>query len=281
MYTMRRKVSLTTCAFVLSALAIHPGLGAQVVDKDSTPRDPHAVQPERPTVATHAGTVAPGWVELEEGGEWDKAPDGTRTFFAPTNLKIGLGSRAQLNLLVNLFYDRAILGGPFAAGDITVGVKYRIVDDDRILGDFAILPAVKLPTSSPDGAGTGTTDFSLLLISSRQIGPVAMDLNVGQTRRSGDGTSAPRTSGIWTASFGFPVSGSFGATVEIFGFPRTTGLLGTKGIAALLIGPTLLVRKWLALDAGIIMPITGPQPRGIYTGFVWNFGCIAPRRFCA
>jgi hypothetical protein len=113
---MRRKVSLTACAFVLSALAIHSRIDAQVVDKDSTPRDPHAVQPERPTVATHAGTVARGWVELEEGGEWDKAADGTRTFFAPTNLKIGLASRAQLNLLVNLFLRPRDPGRTFRGG---------------------------------------------------------------------------------------------------------------------------------------------------------------------
>jgi hypothetical protein len=281
MYTMRRNVSLAACVFALSALASRLDLGAQVVEKDSTTRDPHAVQPERPTVATHAGTVARGWIELEEGGEWDKAPDRTRTFFAPTNLKLGLGSRVQLNLLFSLIYDRAFRGGSFAAGDITIGVKYRIVDDDRILGDFAILPALKLPTATLNGAGTGTTDFSLLLISSHQFGPVSMDLNAGQTRRSGDGVSAPKTARIWTASFGFPVRGPLGAAVEIFGFPRTTGPAGTKGIAALLIGPTLLVRKWFAIDAGIIAPITGPQPRAIYTGFVWNFSCIAPRRFCA
>jgi hypothetical protein len=280
MYTMRRNVSLAACVFALSAFAIHLELGAQVVEKDSTARDPHAVQPERPTVATHAGTVARGWLELEEGGEWDKAPDGTRTFFAPTNVKLGLGSRVQLNLLFSLIYDRA-LGGSFAAGDITIGVKYRIVDDNRILGDFAILPALKLPTATLNGAGTGTTDFSLLLISSHQFGPLAMDLNVGQTRRSGDGVSAPRTARIWTASFGFPVSGPVGAAVEIFGFPPTTGPAGTKGIAAFLIGPTLLVRKWFAMDAGIIAPITGPQPRAIYTGFVWNLRCFALKRFCA
>ena len=281
MYTMRQTLSPTACVFVLAALAIRLDLGAQVVEKDSTARDPHAVQPERPTVATHAGTVARGWIELEEGGEWDKAPDGARTFFAPTNLKVGLGSRVQLNLLFNLIYDRAFPGGAFEAGDITIGVKYRIVDDDRILGDFAILPAIKLPSATLNGAGTGTTDFSLLLISSHQFGPVAMDLNAGQTRRSGDGTSAPRTARIWTASFGFPVRGPLGATVEIFGFPRTTGAAGTKAIAAFLIGPTFLVRKWFAMDAGIIAPITGRQARAMYTGFVWNFGCIAPRRFCA
>src|SRR5260370_36815211 len=41
-------------------------------------QDRHAVQPERPTVATHAGTVAPGWVELETGVELDRL-DGAHT----------------------------------------------------------------------------------------------------------------------------------------------------------------------------------------------------------
>lgn len=281
-YTMNRAMYLVGCA--LSATLVTTGpLGAQskleAID-DSTARDPHTVQPERPTVATHAGTVAPGWVELEEGAEWDKAPDGTRAFVAPTNLKIGVGSRAQLNLLLNLIRNPAVRGGSFASGDLTIGLKYRLVDDNPVLGDFAVLPALKLPTASSAEAGTGTTDFSLLLISSRQLGPVAMDLNAGHTRRSGDGTEAPKTASVWTASFAFPVSGSLGATIEFFGYPRTTGPLGTKATAALLIGPTFLVRDWLALDAGIIAPITGPQPRAIYTGFVWSIGCIALGTTC-
>jgi len=246
---------------------------------DSTPRDPHAVQPERPTVATHAGTVARGWVELEEGAEWDKLDDGSRVFVAPTNLKIGLASRAQLNVLLNLFH-RSGPDGSFAAGDLTLGVKYRILNDNRILGDFAVLPALKLPTGS-GLAGTGTTDFSLLLISSRDIGPVAVDLNIGQIRRTGNGTEAPRTAGLWTASFGFPITGPVGGVLEFFGFQRTTGPAGAKGTAAMLVGPTFLVREWLSLDGGIIVPITGPQPHALYTGFVWNFGCFASKRVCA
>jgi hypothetical protein len=218
-------------------------------------------------------------VELEEGGEWDRASDGTRSFVAPSNIKIGLASRTQLNLLFNLFHSSLFGGSSVVMGDLTVGVKYRIVEDDRILGDFAVLPALKLPTGARS-AGTGTTDFSLLLISSRQVGPVAVDLNVGQTRRTGDGSGAPKIAGIWTASFGFPVTGPIGGTIEVFGYPRTTGLQGTDAIAALLVGPTLLAREWLAFDAGMIVPITGPQPRAVYTGFVWNFGCIAPRRAC-
>jgi hypothetical protein len=245
---------------------------------DSTARDPRVVQPERPTVATHAGTVARGYMELEQGGEWDREEDGTHAFIAPSNLKVGLAPRAQLNLLFNLIRDRSI-SGKTEMSDLTVGVKYRIVDDNRILGDFAFLPAVKLPTGS-SGVGTETTDFSLLLISSRQVGPVAIDLNVGQTRRTGDGTKAPKDASIWMASFGFPVTGPLGAVVEFFGYPSTRGPLGTESSTALLVGPTFLAHESLSLDAGVIVPLTGPQPRAFYTGFVWNLGCVAGRRIC-
>jgi hypothetical protein len=237
---------------------------------DSAERS-RAVQPERPTVATHAGTVAPGYIELEEGGEWDRWSGGEHIFTAPTNLKVGLASHAQLNVLVNIAHDNRPVGRRLNVGDLALAVKYRILDDHPVLGDFAILPAIKFPTASGD-VGTGTTDLSLLFISSHQLGPVAMDLNAGATRRSGDGTKVPTTATIWTASFGFPLHGAIGATAEIFGFPGTSGAAGSEGTAALLLGPTFLVRDWLALDAGFIAPLTGPQPHAIYAGFVWNFG---------
>ena len=279
---MKEHAFLIVFAFGLVALATSPTLGAQPVPqsiRDSTFRDPNAVQPERPTVATHAGTVTRGWAELEEGGEWDKAADGKRLFFAPTNLKIGLARRAQLNVLVSLITDESRRTS-LAVSDVTFGVKYRIVDDAPIVGDFAILPAIKLPSASTSFAGTGTYDFSLLLISSHEFGPVAMDLNVGQTWRGGDGTSTPKRASLWTASFGFPVNGPLGGVAELFGYPRTTGPAGAKGTTALLIGPTYLVWKWLAVDSGIIIPITGDQAHAIYAGFVWNMGCVATKRIC-
>jgi len=257
---------------VLALLTVLSGASVLNAQSDSA-ANPRAVQPERPTVATHAGTVAPGYMELEEGGEWDRWPGGERSFFAPTNLKIGFASHAQLNVLVNVIHDPRVAGKSVNVGDLTLGLKYRILDDHPILGDFAILPAVKFPTASGD-VGTGTTDLSLLFISSHRFGPVAMDLNAGATRRSGDGTKAPTTATIWTASFGFPIGGAIGATAEIFGFPGTSGPAGSEGTAALLFGPTLLARDWLALDAGFITPLTGPQPHAVYAGFVLNFGAL-------
>jgi hypothetical protein len=255
---------------VLALLTLICAASAARAQADSA-ENPRAVQPERPTVATHAGTAAPGYIELEQGGEWDRLSAGEHLFIAPTNLKIGLASHAQLNVLVNIAYDNRPVGRRLNIGDLALGVKYRILDDHPILGDFAILPAIKLPTASGD-IGTGTTDLILLLISSHRFGPVAMDLNAGATRRSGDGSTVPTTATIWTASFGFPLSGPVGATAEIFGYPKTSGPAGSEATAAILLGPTLLVRDWLALDAGFITPLTGPQPHAIYAGFVWNFG---------
>ena len=71
----------TCCALALFLLA--PTLAAQSPPpKDSAASDPRLVQPERPTIATHAGTVARGFVELEDGGEWDNVRTDGRSFFA-------------------------------------------------------------------------------------------------------------------------------------------------------------------------------------------------------
>lgn len=232
-------------------------------------KDPHAVQPERPTVATHAGTVAPGWLEIEAGVERDRfGPDLTASS-TPTVFKLGLASSVQLGVFGSIQHNPTTT----ALGDVGLDVKWRLVDDAPILGDFAILPAVKFPTGSADeGTGTGTTDASLLLISSHDLGPISMDLNVGYTRRSGDGSSAPKNAMLWTASFGGPISGNLGWTAECYGYPRTSGPAGQASIVALLGGPTFLVRKWLAVDAGVIVPLTGPQPHALYAGAVYNVG---------
>jgi hypothetical protein len=235
------------------------------------PPDPHAVQPERPTVATHAGTVAPGWVELEFGVEFDRYRDRTRGGGAPLVAKIGLASHAQLSIAGTVLQPDGLSNT--GVGDLTVGVKWRLLDDAPVLGRLAILPSLKMPTGSVvEATGTGTTDESLLLISSHDLGPVALDLNLGYTHRGGTGEQVPKSQTVWTVSFGGPAAGAFGWTAEVFGYPRTMGPSGSDPIVALLAGPTAQIRSWLAVDAGVIIPFTGPQPHALYFGGVWNIG---------
>jgi outer membrane putative beta-barrel porin/alpha-amylase len=234
-------------------------------------RDPHAVQPERPTVATHAGTVAPGWIEMEWGAEWDRYADRSRGVAVPVVVKIGLSPRTQLNVLQTPAKPSG--GDSVHPGDLTVGVKWRLTDDAPAIGRFAILPSIKFPTGSAEaGTGTGTTDVGLIVISSHDVGSMAIDLNAGYTRRGGDGLAAPRHATVWTASFGGPALGSVGWVAELYGFPRTAGPAGQDNLVAILAGPTFSVRPWLGLDVGIIAPLAGPQPRAVYVGGVWNIG---------
>ena len=229
--------------------------------------DPRAVQPERPSVATHAGTVAPGYAELETGVERDRVADGSHAFLVPTELKLGLAPRAQVSVFVP---SSSATGVAFGIGDLAAGVKWRIVDGDGPLQRFAVLPTIKLATGSD--RGTHTTDAGLLLIDSRTIGAASLDLNVGVTRRSSSGIIAPRTSTLWTGSLGIPVAGPVGWQLECFGYPGTHGPAGSAPIVAILTGPTLGAWRTLALDAGTIVPVEGPQARAIYAGLVTNLG---------
>jgi hypothetical protein len=156
---------------------------------------------------------------------------------------------------------------------VSAALKWRVLEHAPVLGDFALQPSLKLPSGSQaHGTGTGTTDVGLLLISSHDWGDYALDLNAGYTRRSGDGTIAPRNATLWAVSFGAQVYGKLGWVAELYGYPRTTGPVGLDGIVAFLTGPTLAVEKWIVLDAGAILPLSGSQPHAVYAGLTWNIG---------
>ena len=244
--------------------------------QDSTASDPRQVQPERPTVATHAHTVAPGYVEIESGVQGDRVTTGQRDYFTPTVVKVGLASNVQLNLGVPFVFVGP--GQSSGLGDVSVGVKWRVLDDHPVLGDFALLPAIKFPTgSSSDGTGTGTTDAGLTLIASYDIQGVSMDLNVAYARVGIRGATPASNTALWTASFGIPVAGRLSWAFEVFGFPTIDGS-GAPSTAGVLTGPTFLVSPALNLDMGLISPFHGDMPNSLYAGVVWNLGALLPAR---
>lgn len=230
--------------------------------------DPRATQPERPTVATHAYAVAPGYLEIESGIELDRNPDDSHSLGTPTVLKVGLAPKVQLGIQTTLVRPPGLGLG---VGDLAFALKLRLADHLPVLGAFAILPSVKLPLADAKH-GTRTTDGSLLLISSHTLGPVSLDVNVGYTRRSGNGSAAPKAATLWTVAAGFPLRGNLGFAAEVFGFPRTSGAAGADGTVALLGGPTCSLRNWLTVDAGVIVQLRGPQPDAFYAGLVANLG---------
>jgi len=255
---------LATVALFVAVIGIRPpGALAQT-------SDPHAVQPERPTVATHAGTVAPGWIEVESGVELDRFPDDSRGTTLSVVTKVGLQSHVQLSVFGLAVHPP---DGSLGVGDMALGVKWRVADQAPVLGRFAVLPSVKFPTGSASaGTGTDTTDAGVLLISSHDVGTVSLDVNVGYTHRSGGGSTVPSNSTLWAIALGGPAVGRLGWAAEVYGLPATSGPAGQDTIVAVLLGPTFQVRPWLVFDAGAIVPVTGPQPHAAYVGGVWNIG---------
>ena len=84
---MRRLLALLACLFLPEAVVAQ-----------TTESNPHDAQPERPSVATHAWTVAPRWIEIEAGTEFDRYDDHAHGETAPLVAKIGLTRRTQLEL---------------------------------------------------------------------------------------------------------------------------------------------------------------------------------------
>jgi hypothetical protein len=255
---------------ILAVLAVSvAGADAQTAG----PKDPRQAQPERPTVATHAYTVAPGIVELETGFQQQHPDPSSNLVSVPILFKIGLTDRLQLDVAPGWLRSTGGAGVEAGLTDLVIGVKWRLVDQSSVLGAFAIQPSVSLATGSADkGTGLGSESLTLLAISSRNIGPVSLDLNAGYTRRGGDGTVLPNNSTMWTVSSGFPVYGRLSWAAECFGYPRTTGPAGGPGIVAFLTGPTFVAHKTVVLDAGVILNITGYGGTAVYGGVTWNMG---------
>ena len=235
--------------------------------------NPRAAQPERPTVATHAYAVAPGYVELEAG--FQRQQDGAQAnrLAVPILLKIGLGERVQLDLAPGLLRDAQ--GGRARSGitDFLVGVKWRLTDDAPVIGAFAMQTTVSLPTGSPEsGRGSGKAALNLLAISSHKLGPLALDINASYTRLGGESEVAPRDSTVWTVSTGFPVAGRIGWVAELYGFPGTSGPNGQPPVVAALTGPTVTITSSIVLDAGATFDVSRFGGTAIYGGLTWNIG---------
>jgi hypothetical protein len=235
--------------------------------------NPRKAQAERPTVATHAYAVATGYVELEAGFQRQQGGAQANRIAIPLLLKVGLGERVQLDLAPGLLRDAE--GGRAQSGitDLLAGVKWRLTDDAPLVGALAMQVTVSLPTGSSEaGRGSGKAGVNLLAISSRQLGPISLDINAGYTRLGGNSEYAPRDSTVWTISAGFPVAGRIGWVAELFGYPGTTGPSGALPVVAFLTGPTIALRPSLVLDAGATFDVVRFGGTAVYGGLTWNIG---------
>ena len=224
-------------------------------------QSPRAANPERPTVATHAYAVAPGYVEIEQG----ISARGVASFRDATswdvNVKIGIAPYLQVGLF-GPGYARTSAG--HGVGDWGLALKLRADVSDQAA--VAIVPAITFPTGKEQlGLGAGRVLGQLPLVFSLD-GParVHADFNAGPL-----GIGAGRLQWLTTASIGRPVGGRFGLTAEVYRIsagsagPRQAGLLG-----ALLVTPV----QWMVIDIGGTWGLGSGSPDVVFLGLTTNLG---------
>ena len=222
-------------------------------------QSPRAANPERPTFATHAYAVAPGYAELEQG----LAARGSTSLREQTswdvNLKLGVSRHVQVGLFGPL-YARTSAGA--GVGDLGVAVKLRTDLSSRAA--VALVPSLTAPTGSEArGLGAGRALAGLVGVISADLPGVHVDVNAG-----------PQAIGAGAAQWFMSLSGSrtlgrAGVTGELFQFtaggagPRLAGVLGAV---------TIRLAEWAVLDAGGAAGATAATPDQVFVGITTNLG---------
>lgn len=224
-------------------------------------QSPRAANPERPTVATHAYAVAPGYIEIEQGISARGSSSLAEATSWDVNVKIGVERHLQLGIFGS-GYSRTGLG--HGVGDWGLALKVRTDLSEQVA--IAAVPTVTLPTGSERlGLGAGRVLGQLPLVLSVN-GPAGVhaDLNVGPL-----GIGAGRPQWLTTASFSRSLGTVIGATAELFRIgsgaagPRQAGLLG-----ALTVTPV----QWMVIDAGGALGLGGGSPNTLFLGLTTNLG---------
>ena len=126
-----------------------------------TPRElMREMQTDRPDTTESPYTVDAGHVQVEmDFVSAERDQGSTETLVGSTNLKLGLTSFADLQLLA-VPYDDA--DGVTGIGDTTLRVKLNAWGDDGGATAFGLMPFVTLPTAK-DGLGSGHVETGLIL----------------------------------------------------------------------------------------------------------------------
>ena len=225
-------------------------------------QSPRAANPERPTFATHAYAVAPGYAELEQGLRVESgAGDATAWDY---NLKIGVVRQVQFAFFGAGFIHTSAGGG---VGDVGVALKLSASVSPR--ATLALASSVYFPTGDAGARrGAGRTQGGVLAVASVDASRrLHVDVNLGPVALAA-GASQPR----WFHSVGAGVAlGRYGLTTELYGFTAGAGESAEWGaLGAVTVRPA----EWIVVDAGGSVGLWRETPHLLFVGVTTNLGAV-------
>jgi hypothetical protein len=158
-----------------------------MAQQGSTPAESfESLSIDRPDVSNLPTTVWKGHYQLEIGTEWDQGPL-TKEFYAPNLvLRTGLSERIELRLGFNrLFLDSLDDGMSDDVLFVSIGGKYRFVEEDGARPSIAIQPEFSLPFGGGayihhDYPNYALADYSIVMLFNNTLHKqVFLNYNVG------------------------------------------------------------------------------------------------------
>jgi hypothetical protein len=225
---------------------------------------PDAV-PNRPTVSTTADLSAPGWLEGELGGLYqrDRHPDADpiRRASLPYSLKLAFsrewGVRVDGEAVVRPTGDDGTRVTGF--GDTTFVVKRRFEIDDQSAAGLEMsttAPTSKKTMGAHIGNGSGKPDYTINTIYSADRGDWHGDLNLAATRIGARGTDEGRWQSLGALDISRKLGSRWGAVVEVSGTHRR----GVPGTAQVLGAVTCAIERSVVVDVGIAHALNRATP---------------------
>jgi len=214
---------------------------------------------------------APGYLELELGGQREYDSGGSRTGSVPYALKLAFTPDWGVRLTGDAWLQQRDAAGENSSGigDTGVVLKRRFAVDDA--SAFGLEAGVKFPTahSSP---GSGKSDASLLGICSADIGAYHTDLNLGFTRVGAVGPGVAHGQVLWAAALSRSFLQRWGAVGEVSGTQQS----GAKSTSQVLLAATYNIAKTLTFDAGFAHSLrSGVSDHSLFAGLT----VLGPRLF--
>jgi hypothetical protein len=220
------------------------------------------VTPYRPSVSAPAQLPLPGQFELEAGGATATGP-GRRTTL-PYLFKYAFTDEWGVLLGGDAWVGQRNGARDEGAGDTLLILKRAFVDDAA--SAYGIELAAKLATAARP-LGSGSTDWTVNAIHSRDFGRVHVDLNLNATRLGNPGPGAARLQLGAAAAYAVALDGGWGAAAELSG----TRNRGGQSTGQLLVAMNVVVGPGWVADFGVARGLTRATPR-----WAWFAGVVLP-----
>jgi Putative MetA-pathway of phenol degradation len=223
------------------------------------------IQPDRPEVTESARLVPPRTVQLETGvlvsRQRTAGLPAERIVGAEADLRIGVARQVEVNIEGDPFVRVRGPRDDTGAGDITLGVRYRLVEgvEERPWPpSVAVKPYVKLPVAG-EPIGTGRVDFGLLLLASFALpADVELEVNAGAAGIGQTDGRGYRPQAILSAAATRDIVGPLEGFLELFFTSREQGDVGSH--LALNAGLFYRVTSAFAVDVGVQTSLHGDGP---------------------